>query len=330
MRPAGVAARGTGAPVRPAPARPGAGTPGSAQGPARSARRRLRLARLYPYLLVTPTVLFLTAVFAYPVAFSAYLSLRQMQLFEFATGGRFVGLANYAAAARDPLVWNALTRTGVFVAGAVTLELVLGLAIALFLHRRLPGRRLLRALALFPLMLTPVVLGVTFRILFNYSYGIVNHALERVGVDPIVWLAAMPWATVAVVATDVWNQTPFVTLLLLAGLQSIPEEYYEAAWVDGAGATRRFLHVTLPLLAPVVFVAVFWRFVATFRVFDIVFVMTGGGPAESTETLSILVNKLAFSYGQLGYATTVSVGMVLFMAAVALVYYRAAGGARGE
>ena len=179
-------------------------------------------------------------------------------------------------------------------------------------------------------MLTPVVLGITFRILFNYSYGIVNYALDRVGVDPVVWLASTPWAMIAVITTDVWNQTPFVTLLLLAGLQSIPEEYYEAARVDGAGAVLRFLHVTLPLLAPVVFVAVFWRFVATFRVFDIVFVMTGGGPAESTETLSILVNKLAFSYGQLGYSATVAVGMVLFTATVAVVYYRASSGVRGE
>ena len=217
-----------------------------------------------------------------------------------------------------------------FVVGAVALELALGLGIALFLNQRLPGRRFLRAVALLPLMLTPVVLGITFRILFNYSYGIVNYALDRVGVDPVVWLAATPWAMIAVITTDVWNQTPFVTLLLLAGLQSIPEEYYEAARVDGAGAVLRFLHVTLPLLAPVVFVAVFWRFVATFRVFDIVFVMTGGGPAESTETLSILVNKLAFSYGQLGYSATVAVGMILFTATVAVVYYRASSGVRGE
>jgi multiple sugar transport system permease protein len=292
--------------------------------------RRVRLARLYPYLLVAPTLLFLVTVFLYPVLYSLYLSTRQMQLFEFSTGGKFAGAANYLAAMRDPLVWNALTQTSVFVVGAVALELGLGLLIALFLNQRLPGRRLLRAVALFPLMLTPVVLGITFRILFNYSYGIVNYALDRVGVEPVVWLASTPWAMIAVIATDVWNQTPFVTLLLLAGLQSIPEEYYEAARVDGAGAVLRFLHVTLPLLAPVVFVAIFWRFVATFRVFDIVFVMTGGGPAESTETLSILVNKLAFSYGQLGYSATVAVGMVLFMATVAMVYYRASSGVRGD
>jgi multiple sugar transport system permease protein len=292
--------------------------------------RRSRLARLYPYLLVTPTLLFLVTVFLYPVLYSLYLSTRQMQLFEFSTGGRFAGLSNYLAAVRDPLVWNALSRTSVFVVGAVALELALGLGIALFLNQRLPGRRFLRAVALLPLMLTPVVLGITFRILFNYSYGIVNYALDRVGVDPVVWLAATPWAMIAVITTDVWNQTPFVTLLLLAGLQSIPEEYYEAARVDGAGAVLRFLHVTLPLLAPVVFVAVFWRFVATFRVFDIVFVMTGGGPAESTETLSILVNKLAFSYGQLGYSATVAVGMILFTATIAVVYYRASSGVRGE
>jgi len=292
--------------------------------------RRLRLGRLYPYLLVAPTVLFLLAVFLYPVLYSLYLSSRQMQLFEFGTGGRFAGLANYLAAAGDPLVWNAVTRTGGFVVGAVALELALGLTIALFLNQRLPGRRFLRAIALFPLMLTPVVLGITFRILFNYSYGFINYALDRVGIEPVVWLASTPWAMIAVIITDVWNQTPFVTLLLLAGLQSIPEEYYEAARVDGAGAVLRFLHVTLPLLAPVVFVAVFWRFVATFRVFDIVFVMTGGGPAESTETLSILVNKLAFSYGQLGYSATVAVGMVLFTATVAVAYYRAASGVRGE
>jgi multiple sugar transport system permease protein len=291
--------------------------------------RRGRLARLYPYLLVTPTLLFLLTVFLYPVLYSLYLSTRQMQLFEFGTGGRFAGISNYLAAMMDPLVWNALTRTSTFVVGAVALELALGLGIALFLNQRLPGRRFLRAVALFPLMLTPVVLGITFRILFNYSYGVVNYALDRVGIDPVVWLASTPWAMIAVITTDVWNQTPFVTLLLLAGLQSIPEEYYEAARVD-AGAVLRFLHVTLPLLAPVVFVAVFWRFVATFRVFDIVFVMTGGGPAESTETLSILVNKLAFSYGQLGYSATVAVGMILFTATVAVAYYRASSGVRGD
>ncbi len=294
------------------------------------AGRRIRIVRLYPYMLIAPTFLFLVTVFLYPVLYSLYLSTRQMQLFEFSTGGRFVGVANYVAAVQDPLVWNALTQTSVFVMGAVTLELTLGMAIALFLNQRLPGRRLLRAIALFPLMLTPVVLGITFRILFNYSYGIVNYALGRVGVDPVVWLAATPWAMIAVIVTDVWNQTPFVTLLLLAGLQSIPEEYYEAARVDGAGAALRFLHVTLPLLAPVVFVAIFWRFVATFRVFDIVFVMTGGGPAESTETLSILVNKLAFSYGQMGYSAAVAVGMVLTMATVAVVYYRTSSGVRGD
>ena len=146
--------------------------------------RRIRLARLYPYLLVTPTFLFLVTVFLYPVLYSLYLSTRQMQLFEFSTGGRFVGVANYLAAVRDPLVWNALTRTSVFVVGAVALELALGMGIALFLNQRLPGRRFLRAVALLPLMLTPVVLGITFRILFNYSYGIVNYALDRVGVDP--------------------------------------------------------------------------------------------------------------------------------------------------
>lgn len=330
MSAAGVLARDMPAPDDPKPSLVdgrGAAAP-SPRAPV--VRRRIRMARLYPYLLVTPTFLFLLTVFLYPVLYSLYLSTRQMQLFEFSTGGRFVGAANYLAAVRDPLVWNALTQTGMFVVGAVALELTLGMAIALFLNQRLPGRRVLRAVALFPLMLTPVVLGITFRILFNYSYGIVNYALDRVGVDPVVWLAATPWAMIAVIVTDVWNQTPFVTLLLLAGLQSIPEEYYEAARVDGAGAALRFLHVTLPLLAPVVFVAVFWRFVATFRVFDIVFVMTGGGPAESTETLSILVNKLAFSYGQLGYSAAVAVGMVVAMATVAVVYYRASSGVRGD
>src|SRR5262249_10363051 len=213
--------------------------------------RRARLARLYPYLLVTPTLLFLVSVFLYPVLYSLYLSTRHMKLFEFTTGGRFAGASNYLAAMRDPLVWNAVTRTSTFVVAAVPLELVLGVGMAVFLNQRLPGRRFLRAVALFPLMLTPVVLGITFRILFNYSYGIVNYALGRVGVDPVVWLAADPWAMISVIATDVWNQTPFVTLLLLAGLQSIPEEYYEAARVDGAGAVLRFLYVTLPLLAPV-------------------------------------------------------------------------------
>lgn len=291
---------------------------------------RRAASRAYPYLLVAPSCLFLVVVFFYPIGFSVHLSLRNIQLFELTSGGRFAGLGNYAAALRDPMVWNSFGRTLLFVIGAVSLELVLGFAIALFLNQRMPARRLLRSVALLPLMLTPVVLGITFRILLNYTYGVVNYALGLVRIDPIIWLASTPWAMISVIATDVWNQTPFVTLLLLAGLQAIPEEHYEAARVDGAGAWRRLLHVTLPMLAPVIFVAVFWRFVATFRVFDIVFVMTGGGPAESTETLSILVSKLAFNYARMGYAATVSLGMVLFMMAFAIVYYRTSRAARGE
>src|SRR5262249_34142342 len=183
-----VAARGAGRCGR-AGAPGGSGAVASAESPGRVSigvsapaaslpARRLRLGRLYPYLLVAPTLLFLLAVFLYPVLYSLYLSSRHMQLFEFGTGGKIARPADYLAAARDPLVWNAVMRTGGFVVGAVALELTLGLTIALFLNQRLPGRRFLRAIALFPLMLTPVVLGITFRILFNYSYGIINYALD--------------------------------------------------------------------------------------------------------------------------------------------------------
>ncbi len=261
-------------------------------------------------------------VFLSPLLFSVNLSLRRVPLYELVTGGRFVGLTNYLEAVRDPLVWNSLTRTLMFVGGAVTVEFLLGLAVALFLNQRFRLRRVFRAVALLPLMLTPVVLGITFRILFNYFYGVVNFGLGLVGISPVVWLASTPWAMISVICTDVWNQTPFITLILLAGLQSIPEEHHEAARVDGAGPWQRLIHVTLPMLRPVIFVALFWRFVATFRVFDIVFVMTGGGPADSTETLSILVSKLFFNYGNAGYAAAVSLGMAALMLTVAGAYYR--------
>lgn len=260
--------------------------------------------------------------FIYPLVSGFILSLHRVRLFELRTGGTFVGAENYQQAFADPVVHNAVTKTLIFMSVSVVLELVLGVAIAHLLNNDFRGRRYVRAIALAPMMLTPVVVGLNFRLMFNRLFGVINWVLSLFGIEPISWLADPFWAMVSVIAAEVWNQTPFVTLIALAALQVVPQEVREAARVDGASGWQSFIHVNFPLMIPVLLVAAFWRSVATFRVFDVVSVMTAGGPVNSTETLSLLVAKLGFNRGIFGYATAVAFFMIVAMLGMAVWYNR--------
>lgn len=272
---------------------------------------RERTAR-YGFLL--PAVIFVTAVALLPILFTLWLSFRrQMPIFEIS---RYVGVANFQFMLADQRFWRAVLHTGYFVAVAVSVELGLGIGLAMLLHQKFPGRALARALVLVPWAVPNVVAARFWGWILNADFGVMNYLLGT----HINWLGSPFWALNAAVFADVWKTTPFVVLLVLAGLQVIPEDLYRAARVDGANRWQSFRHITLPLLKPVILIVLLFRTMDAARVFDIIFVLTGGGPANSSETLVVYAYKLLYRTLQFGYGSAVAVATFLFILALSLVY----------
>jgi ABC-type sugar transport system permease subunit len=276
-------------------------------------------ARLAAWLLA-PSLLFVAVAGAFPVASQFVLAFWRFNL-KFAEDRAFVGFANFVDLARDAVFWRDLAQTAGFTAVSVSLELALGLAVALLLHGVRRGRTAVTASAILPWALPTVVAATMWSLLLNDRIGLVNSLLARAGLttDPIVWLGP-GLATVSVVAADVWKTTPFVAVILLAGLKSIPREYYEAADLDGAGWWRRFASITLPLLRPFVAIAVLFRAMDAFRIFDLIWVLTGG--ASGTETLSIAIYRTLFRYSDMGYGSAMTVALFAIVFGMCLLLVR--------
>lgn len=260
--------------------------------------------------LVAPAVLLLAAVSAWPLAAAAWISLhRRILVFG---ERRFVGLSNYVHLLGDERFRDALVNTVFFTVGAVALELLIALPVAVLLHRAFAGRGLARAAVLVPWAIPTVVAAKLWAWILDPDFGVARFLSSDGGL-----LASPHTALAAAIAVDVWKTTPFVALLLLAGLQTIPEELLQAARMDGASAWRIFRRVTLPLLLPSIRVAVLFRALDAFRVFDAVWVLTGGGPANSTETLSVYAYKTLVRAGDFGYGSALAVVTFLCMALLA-------------
>jgi multiple sugar transport system permease protein len=265
---------------------------------------------------VMPALVMLSLVTAYPIISVLYLSLhRRLLIFDIS---RFVGLDNYVFLVKDDRFWNALWNTAYFTGTSVALELLLGLSIAVLLNRTFRFKGVVTAMVLVPWAIPTVVSARMWEWMYNTDYGILNHLL---GVK-INWLGSAFWALNAAVLMDVWKTTPFVVILLLAGLNVIPRELYQAARIDGAGGWSIFRRITLPLLMPVVLVVLLFRTMDAFRVFDAVYVLTGGGPANSTETLSIYAYKVLFQTLQFGYGSTLAIVVFLCVGAISILYVR--------
>lgn len=272
------------------------------------------------YGLISPAVLLLAAVALIPIAAAFFLSLqRRLPIFQIA---RFIGLENYRFLAIDPRFWNSLGRTLYFTLVAVALELTLGLAVALLLDRAFPGRGWMRAVVLLPWAIPTVVSSRIWEWLYNVEFGLLNFLLMESGLTggPINWLGDPFWAIHAAILIDVWKSAPFVAILLAAGLQMIPRELYLAARIDGAGAWGIFRHILLPSLKPMILVALLFRTLDAFRVFDAIYVLTAGGPGNTTETLSIYIYKVLFQTLRFGYGATLAVAMFLCVVAISLIY----------
>lgn len=269
-----------------------------------------------PVLFLAPAGLVLGAVALFPALAVLWLSLEQRS--PLLGAPRFVGLDNYARLMADGRFWNALGNTAYFAAVSVTLEILLGLAMAVLLARAFRGRALFYSVVLLPWAVPTVVSARLWEWMYNADYGVLNYLIGA----EVNWLGSPAWALHAAIVMDVWKATPFVALLLLAGLQAIPRDLYLAAELDGAGAWTRFGRITLPLLTPLILVALIFRTIDAFRVFDAVYVLTGGGPANSTETLSIYAYKVLFQALEFGYGSALAVSMLVVVAVLTLFYAR--------
>lgn len=265
--------------------------------------------KIFVPLTVVPTIVASLLVFGIPLAFSLMLSFQGWKIDSGLLAGKFVGFANYQDLFTDPLFRASLMLTIGYTMATVTTELVFGLGVALLLNSRVPFVRIFRTALIIPMMITPIVAALTWKLLLDPSYGLVNAILGT----RTVWLGDPDLALIAVGIVNIWQNTPFVAILLLAGLQSLPSEPVEAAAVDGANPWQTFRHVTLPLLMPYVVVAVLLRTIFEFRSFENIWVMTGGGPANSTKLLSVYTFEASFLSFDLTLAAASSWIMLLIV-----------------
>jgi multiple sugar transport system permease protein len=300
----------------------------TAENPSATALLERRYARL-GVLLIAPSVLIFSAVIVYPLLAAIYLSL--FDLYTPTLEGGFVGLSNYAELLASGEFWVSLRNTLIWTLGTLSLQIVFGIAMALMLHQNVWFRSLARSLILFPYFVSTVVAVLVWRWLFNDLYGILNHLLIGAGVMdmPADYLGAMPNAMISLILVGAWKYFPFVVIAVLARLQTIPDALYEAARIDGAGPIARFFDVTLPQLRDVLLVIVLLRAIWDFKEFDLIFLLTGGGPVISTQTLSLLVYKEAFSLNEMGMAAAYAVVMMLIMLVFMVLYIRRSRGGDG-
>lgn len=292
---------------------------------------RRAISKIIPVVLLIPSLTLIATFVVYPLANAVALSFRSMLLYRPYVHPPFVGLQNYVRLLKDPDFWNALKNTVVFTAIVVPIEMLLGFVVAMGLNsaRLTVGKSFTRTLLLLPMMFTPVVVGILWRMLYDPEYGLVNFVLRVLGVSPRNWLGSSSTALASVIFADIWQNTPFVMLILLAGLQSLPREPFEAAQIDGASGIETLLHLTIPMLKPVLLVVLSIRTIDAFRVFDKVFVLTMGGPGVSSETIAFYAYRTAFRAFDIGYATTICVMTCISLVLINLMYFGILGLRRG-
>jgi len=285
----------------------------------RSSNAASRRALLFPILLIAPALLVLLSLSIYPLIYSITVSFQT----ETASGLVWT-LKNFTRLLTDGFFLTAMLHTLVFAIAALVLEFSIGLGLALLLNSQTRARGFFRATLLVPMMLPTVVVGVVWRLMLNPNFGAINGTLKRVGLntDVLTWTASPRLAFLSVVIVDVWQWTPFVFLVLLAGLQAIPQEPYEAALIDGSNRWQTFRHVTLPLLKPAILIALLLRTMDLLRVFDQIFILTEGGPGFATETISLYIYRTAFRFFDFGYAAAMSFVLLALTNVISTIYIR--------
>jgi multiple sugar transport system permease protein len=280
-----------------------------------------RQQKVFLACFLLPGMLYLVALRIVPALFTFYLSLTNWNLTK-RGGPSFIGLQNYVDIWKDQPFLDSIVRTVLFTVVATTIELILGFAIALFVHRDMMGKNALRAALLTPMVITPSIVGVIWSIMFQSSVGPLNWFLSLLGIPPVGWLTSPDMAMVSIIITDVWHWTPFIFLLCLSAMQMIPVDLYESAEVDGASRLQMLFEITLPMVRDTMIVAFILRSMEAFELFAEPFVMTGGGPGSATETISVHIYKSAFLFFQMGYAGAMVVVSIAILIAAYSLYWR--------
>lgn len=264
------------------------------------------------WIFPLPAALFVVALMIFPIFFTIYLSLNDWNML---SGGTisFVGLQNFTDMLGNARFWSATLRTIYFTVLAVGLETVLGVTVALILEREFKGKGVAKLLLLLPMVATPVAIGLAWTLFYEPTIGLANYVLKGLGLPASKWIASNTAVIPSLAIVDIWEWTPMIALMVMAGLAALPAEPFESAKVDGANAWQRFRHITLPLLSPTIVVAVVLRGIEGLKTFDIIYVMTAGGPGQASETLNIYSYNLSFNYFRFGAASATLIALFLLV-----------------
>lgn len=275
--------------------------------------------RLVPYAFIAPNLLLFTTFVFLPMLYAVYISFHRWTVIGEPS---FIGTANYQRLVTDPLFWQALKNTVVYSLGTVPATMALGLLLAVALNRRMVGRTVLRSLFFLPVVISSVAAAIIAAWLFNDNYGAINMILERLGLQPVAWLSSPTWAMPSLIVTTWWVRLGFCMVIYLAALQSIGTHYYEAAALDGASRLQQFRHITWPLLAPATFLLLILNVIHSFQVFDLIYVMTGGGPGFATTMLVQYIYQSAFVTSEMGYACAMGVALFVLVVGFTVLQWR--------
>jgi multiple sugar transport system permease protein len=265
-----------------------------------------RANRMTPYLFLAPAGIVLAVALFYPICYMIYASFLDWNPSQRIGEADFVGIRNYTKLFGDPAFRESMWVTLKFASVVVTVEMVLGVGLAMLLDRNIRGMSVLRTLFILPMMIAPIVVGLMWRYMYHPTVGIFNKTLKSWGFDGIPWLSDGNWAFASVIIADVWQWTPFIFILSLAALQSLPTSAIEASKIDGATGWQQIIYIKLPLMLPVLIVTLLLRLIDSFKVLEVVLVMTNGGPGLSTEILSLRINRTASEFRELGEAAAMS------------------------
>lgn len=276
--------------------------------------------RAASFAFLMPAVILILILSIFPLVFSLALSFMSWDLSRLEGGVRFIGLQNFVTLFSDGRFWNDAKNTVYFVGGAVALQYLLGLGLALLLNQEIHFRRFFRVIFLMPMMLTPAAVGYVGRMLFNESMGPINDMIKHIGLPVVPWLSNSRMAMPSLILLDTWEWVPFITIVLLAGLQSLPPEVFESATVDGANDWQILRYIMFPMLAPVSITVILIRALEAFKLFDIVVVMTGGGPGTATETVTMYAYTVGMKSGNLGYASAIAYSLLVMVIVFSMIF----------
>ncbi len=262
--------------------------------------------RCTPYLFLAPAGIILIFALLYPIGYLTFASFFDWRMGTPFASAEFTGFGNYLWILQDPSFFESFVVTITFAVSVVVLEMLIGVGLALMLERPIKGMSVFRTIFILPMMIAPIVVGLVWRYMYNPQFGIFNKTLKKWGFDPIPWLSSPDWALPSVIIADIWQWTPFIFILSLAALQSLPKSALEASRIDGATGWQQIIYIKIPLMMPVLVVAGLLRIIDAFKVLEVIYIMTNGGPGLSTEILSLQIYKTAFVSWQLGRAAALS------------------------